>query len=167
MSTDGGILLVEDNEDDVFIFTRAYKHAQLPYRVQVARTGREAIEHLLGEGKYAGDANHALPFLVLLDLKLPGTPGLEVLKTIRSHPKLAGVRVVVLTSSAEARDILRAHTLGALAFLVKPPSAPVLSGAIAAVLARFENPEAAPKVPGDMFDVALRPVERGPVSPAI
>jgi CheY-like chemotaxis protein len=150
------ILLVEDNDDDVFIFKRAYKQAQLPHALHVATDGQEALDYLEGRGNYADREKFPLPFLVLLDLKLPLKHGLEVLQTIRKQTALDGVCVVVLTSSAEARDILRAHELGAHAFLVKPPAAASLVAAVAAAGSRGNVPEGKRvKIPGDMFEVAL------------
>src|SRR5687767_12728790 len=111
------ILLMEDNEDDVFIFQRAYRNTGLPYAVHVARDGQEALDYLHGQGAYADRAQFPAPFLVLLDLKVPLKPGLDVLQAIRSNPALEHLSVVVLTSSAEARDIQRARELGAQAFL--------------------------------------------------
>lgn len=150
------ILLVEDNDDDVFIFKRAYKQAQLTHQVQVVTDGQEALDYLEGKGAFADREKYPLPFLVLLDLKLPLKHGLEVLQTIRQHPRLSGLCVVVLTSSAEARDILRAQELGAQAFLVKPPAGPTLAAAVAAAGAKNDPAGAARlKIPGDMFEVAL------------
>jgi CheY-like chemotaxis protein len=137
---DRTILLVEDNEDDAFIFSRAYRLAKLPHPVQTTTDGNEALDYLFGEGEYADRAKYPLPFLVFLDLKLPLKPGHEVLQAIRAEPALADLSVVVLTSSAEARDVTRAQEHGALAFLVKPPTAQHLAAAVSAVRARIEAP---------------------------
>jgi CheY-like chemotaxis protein len=150
------ILLVEDNEDDVFIFRRAYKQAQLPHALQVVTDGQQAIDYLEGQGVFSQRELHPLPFLVLLDLKLPLKHGLEVLQAIRASSPLQTLCVIVLTSSAEARDILRAHELGAQGFLVKPPAAATLVAAVAAAGACIQGSTAVRvKIPGDMFDVAL------------
>lgn len=147
------LLLVEDNDDDVFIFSRAYKQAQLTFGVQIARDGQEAIDYLTGAGKFADRAAHPQPFLVLLDLKLPLRHGLEVLEAMRARPELAGVFVVVLTSSAEQRDIARAHELGARSYLVKPPRAKTLQAVIEAARAGcLDNSIPWPKIEGDMFE---------------
>ena len=146
------ILLVEDNDDDVFIFRRAYRQAQLPHAVQSASDGKEAVEYLQGEGRFADRAAFPLPFLVLLDLKLPVKNGLEVLQAIRARPELARVSVIVLTSSAEERDIARARELGARAFLVKPPKPATLSEAITVVRRELAGGEAArAPIAGDML----------------
>lgn len=133
------ILLVEDNEDDVFIFRRAFKQAALPYSLQVAGDGQEALDYLLGVDRFTDRTVYPLPFLVLLDLKLPFKNGLEVLQTVRHSPELAGLCVVVLTSSAEQRDLARARELGAHAYLVKPPAAAALVAAIESVRGRLEG----------------------------
>lgn len=155
------ILLVEDNEDDAFIFSRAYRLAQLAHPVQVTTDGEEALDYLLGEGEYSDRNKHPLPFLIFLDLKLPLKSGHEVLQVIRSDPKLADIAVVVLTSSGESRDITRAQELGANAFLVKPPTPAHLSSAVSFVRAQRETPGAAvPRIQGDLFTGTL---SAGPV----
>ncbi len=116
------VLLVDDNEDDVFIFTRICTKIGARHAVQVVRDGAEAIRYLAGEGGYADRKKYPLPNLVLLDLKLPFLPGLEVLAWMRAHSEFATTPVAVLTSSAELRDIARARKLQAGAYLVKPPT---------------------------------------------
>jgi len=147
------ILLVEDNEDDVFIFRRAYRQAGLLYPLQVAGDGQEALDYLQGMGRFADRTQYPVPFLMLLDLKLPFKHGLEVLQTVRHRPELAGLCVVVLTSSAEQRDLARARELGAHAYLVKPPSPAVLVDAIESVRQRLEGtpPGAARAIQGNLL----------------
>jgi CheY-like chemotaxis protein len=82
------ILLVEDNEDDVFVFHRALKDAKISNPVQLATHGKQAVEYLSGAGKYADRSLYPLPFLIFLDLKLPYLDGFEVLKWIRRQPAL-------------------------------------------------------------------------------
>src|SRR5205085_11582344 len=82
--------------------------------------GRAAIEYLEGAGQYADRARYPLPSLVLLDLNLPGTSGLEVLKWIRITPTVSTVAVIVLSSSNQDADIHRAYLQGANGYLVKP-----------------------------------------------
>ena len=116
------ILLVEDDENDVFLMERAFGKASVPVQIQVARDGREALRYVHGEGKYANREQYPLPWLTLLDLNLPYVPGLEVLKQIREHPELRKLVVVVLTSSVADSDLEHAYELGANSYLSKPNS---------------------------------------------
>ncbi|MDF3059192.1 MAG: two-component system response regulator [Rariglobus sp.] len=113
------ILLVEDDENDVFFLKRAFTAAGVTAQLDVARDGREALD-FLQIGKTPCLDERAPPALVLLDLKIPYVPGLEVLRQIRAEAKLCAVIVVVLTSSAAESDLLHAYKLGANSYLVKP-----------------------------------------------
>ncbi len=113
-------LLAEDNPDDVLLIRRAFQKAKILNALHVATGGEEAIEYLSGQGRYVARAEYPLPSLVLLDIKMPRVDGFEVLKWIRRQPGLRGMRVVMLTSSDEMRDVNTAYQLGANSFLVKP-----------------------------------------------
>ncbi len=113
-------LLVEDNPDHVLLLQRAFSKAKVLNAMQVVRGGEQAIEYLSGTGRYANRAEYPLPSVVLLDLKMPGVDGFEVLRWIRAQPGISTLRVVVLTTSDETRDIDLAYKLGANSFLVKP-----------------------------------------------
>ena len=89
-------------------------------REALVRDGEEAMAYLAGEGKFQDRAEFPFPDLVLLDLKMPRVDGFEVLRWIREHPKIRNLRVVVLTSSHQLRDVNEAYRLGANSFLVKP-----------------------------------------------
>ena len=120
MKDHGTILLVEDNEDDVFLIRRALTKAKVSHAVQVARDGLEAIAYLNGEGKYADRQEYPLPVLVLLDVQMPKMDGFEVLNWMQGQPLLKSLRVVVLTNGLDSRESSAAHQLGAHSFLVKP-----------------------------------------------
>ena len=127
------ILLVEDNPDDVFFMRRAFKSAGLENSLHVAEDGIKAVEYLSGAGEFADRAAHPVPCLMLLDLKLPGKGGLEVLAWMRDRPEFTTLVVIVLTTSREPRDIHEAYRLGANAYLVKPTSPSQLTEVIAAI----------------------------------
>ena len=114
------ILLAEDEEDYVLLIRRAFSQAKIPHPLHVVWNGQEAISYLKGEGKFSNRDEYPLPDLLLLDLKMPRINGFEVLKWIRSQPGLALLRVLVLTSSDQIRDVNEAYKLGANSFLVKP-----------------------------------------------
>jgi len=113
-------LLVEDDEDQVALIRRAFDKAKIVNPVQVVRSGEEAMVYLEGAGPYSNRHEFPLPKLVLLDLKMPGISGFDVLRWIRRQPGLKALRVVVLTASNEIRDVNEAYELGANSFLVKP-----------------------------------------------
>ena len=113
------ILLVEDSRDDVELVTAALGAFQLTDRIDVVRDGAAALDYLECRGFYQQRTSGA-PAFVLLDLKLPKISGLEVLQRLRSNPGLRTVPVVVLTSSREEPDLLRAYDLGTNAYVVKP-----------------------------------------------
>jgi CheY-like chemotaxis protein len=114
------ILIVEDNEVDLMLIRRAFTKARVLNPLFSVGSGEEAICYFKGEGRFANREEYPLPDLVLLDLKLPGLSGLEVLKWIRAQPGLRGMRVVMLTGSSTIEDINQAYQLGANSFLVKP-----------------------------------------------
>jgi len=114
------ILLAEDEEDYVLLIKQAFLKAEIQNPLFVVSTGGELMAYLKGEGKYANRDEYPLPDLLLLDIKLPGFTGLEVLGWVRSQPGLSGLRVLVLTSSDHMRDINDAYRLGANSFLLKP-----------------------------------------------
>jgi CheY-like chemotaxis protein len=126
-TTDQTILLVEDEEDDVFIMRRALKDAQVANPLQVVTDGQAALDYLTGNGEYADRTRYPLPFLIFLDLKLPYYDGFEILTRIRQQSALKSIIVVVLTSSAELRDKDRAYQLGARSYLIKPPTVKTLN----------------------------------------
>lgn len=123
MTTTGAILLVEDNEDDVFLMRRALKNAGITNPLYVVEDGQQAVDYLAGSGQYGDRALYPIPSIVFLDLKLPIKMGLEVLSWIKTRSELENVVVVVLTSSNEPSDIKEAYRLGANSYVVKPPTA--------------------------------------------
>ena len=114
------ILLVEDNPDDVELTLRAFERSRLAHDIVVARDGAEALDYLFGTGAHADRDPSVMPEVILLDLNLPKLDGLEVLKRIRADERTRRLRVVMLTSSKEERDVLRSYDLGANSFVRKP-----------------------------------------------
>jgi CheY-like chemotaxis protein len=114
------VLLVEDNDDDVKLITRALRKVTLPGRVEVARTGVEATAYIDGVSPYDDRRRYPLPALIILDLKMPGIDGYEVLKVIRAREGLYDVPVVVLTAVGETSSVGRTYNLGASVYFMKP-----------------------------------------------
>src|ERR1041385_2799510 len=120
MSDQAVILIVEDQDDDIFLIRKAFKKAGVTNPIHVVRDGQEAIDYLSGEGEYANRAEHPLPELILLDLNMPRMDGFQVLQWLRQQPELGQIPVVVLTSSDRISEINSAYAIGANSFLVKP-----------------------------------------------
>jgi two-component system response regulator len=120
MSKERLILLVEDNDDDVQLTLRALRLHRIANTVHVVRDGAEALDFLFCRGAYAERAPDDLPQLVLLDLKLPKVPGLDVLKKVREDPRTRRLPVVVLTSSNVESDLASSYDLGANSYIRKP-----------------------------------------------
>ena len=114
------ILLAEDEEDYVLLIRKAFRQADIPTVLHVVDSGKELRMYLEGKAKYADREEYPLPDLLLVDIKLPGYSGLEVLSWVRAEPGLCRLRVIVLTSSDRIKDVNDAYRLGANSFLVKP-----------------------------------------------
>lgn len=112
------ILLVEDSADDRMLAEAAFAQLGFEHRLATAEDGEDALACLIGEDA----ARRVDPDLVLLDLKLPGIDGFEVLRRLRADARGAFVPVVVLTSSVEERDVLQSYRLGANSYVRKPTS---------------------------------------------
>ena len=123
MTTNRAILLVEDNEADVFLMKRALKSAKVINPLYVVEDGQKAIDYLGGVGEFADRTAYPLPGIIFLDLKLPFRSGHEVLAAIRSQKEFESLIVVVLTSSNEPEDLSKCYALGANSYVVKPPTA--------------------------------------------
>ncbi len=119
------VMLVEDDEDDVFFMQRAFKEAALPSRLEILRNGEAAIEYLSGRNGFSDRTKFPLPGFIFLDLKMPVVNGFEVLSWMRTQPNFE-IPVAVLSSSPEERDLKRARELGAACYLIKPPTAVML-----------------------------------------
>ena len=113
------ILLAEDSDQDAELAQRALKRGNILNKVVRVSDGAEAIDFLFRTGDYAArpDGN---PRLVLLDLEMPKMNGIDVLKAIRSDERTRAIPVVILTSSAEERDMVESYRLGVNSYLVKP-----------------------------------------------
>ncbi|MBE0647929.1 MAG: response regulator [Bacteroidales bacterium] len=122
MTKPATILLVEDQRMDIELTLNAFREARLANNIRVATTGEEALAYVWGEGEFSDRKTHPLPDLILLDLKMPGIDGFEVLKQLKEADKLKRIPVIILTSSKEEGDRAVSYDLGANSYLVKPVS---------------------------------------------
>ena len=121
MSADPWILLDEDSESDRELTAMALtRGAGARFAVRYARDGGEALDLLLCRGPFATRDPLDLPRVILLDVNMPLVNGFEVLREVKAHEHLCEVPVVMLTSSAERRDLVSSYELGANSYVVKP-----------------------------------------------
>lgn len=117
------ILQVDDEESDAFLLRTVFAEVGIVNPVHVATTAQQAMDFLASRrGSEPDRAGLPLPCLVLLDLKLPGKNGLDLLRWIREQPRLRHLVVIVMSSSALPSDVRTAYDLGANAFVEKPVS---------------------------------------------
>ncbi len=131
------ILIVEDSEDDFYATRRAFTKANLYNPIMRAASGEAALDLLNKRGE-------AKPGLILLDLNMPGIDGRRTLEIIKSDSALKAIPVVILTTSADERDIQTCYTLGANTYIQKPVD---FDGLI----------EAMKRLKGYWFEIALLP----------
>jgi two-component system, chemotaxis family, response regulator Rcp1 len=110
------ILLVEDNLGDVRLIQEILKETEIKHNLKIAYDGKEAMQALY-DGNYA---RRPMPDLILLDLKLPGISGHQVLATVKEDPELLSIPVIVLTSSTSEEDVARAYNRHANCYITKP-----------------------------------------------
>ncbi len=114
-------MIADDSADDAEIIRLAFREAGVAAHLQFVSTGQEVFEFL--QNSLAASPNEparGLPDLLLLDLKMPGIDGFQVLEWLRSHPPFDEIPVIVFSGSDQPVDIERALTLGAVRYLVKP-----------------------------------------------
>lgn len=112
----GRMLLVEDSPTDVMLVEEALSLVGGDVDLDVVGSGERALEHL-ELGALAGN----LPTIILLDLNMPGIGGLDVIRTVKMHPLLRSLPVLVMSSSSAPDDVRRSYELGAAGYIVKPP----------------------------------------------
>lgn len=143
------ILLVEDDENDVFFFQRAVAKAGITHPLHIVRDGQDAIHYLGGTGEYTDRTLHPTPRLIVLDLNLPVKHGLQVLQWLRGQPETHNVIVIVLTSSMDVLDMHEAYAFGANAYVVKPADPNELATLVTAIRQFWLTLNAPPPVLSD------------------
>ena len=114
------LLIVEDNEDDIFFVERIFKQIGARCELRFARDGMEAVEYLSGQGAFKNRAKHPMPTIILMDLKMPRRNGFEVLEWMHNQAEIRLIPTIVVTSSTLQEDVTRAYRLGANAVMNKP-----------------------------------------------
>ena len=118
------VLLIEDNLDDAVLAVRAFKQNDVGTQVVLVNDGYEALDYLYGSGCFANRDLSIMPGLILVDLKLPKLDGFGFLERVRNDARTKRLPVVVLTSSNEDQDRVKAYNLGANSYIRKPLDLP-------------------------------------------
>ena len=124
------ILLIEDNEDDYEATLRSLKKNHVLNPVHWCRSGQDALDYLHGKGAYQAQGASERPDLILLDLNMPGIDGRQVLLHLKNEERLRSIPVVVLTTSADAKDVEQCYSIGASTYIQKPVSFEGLTEAV-------------------------------------
>jgi two-component system, response regulator len=148
LSESQSILLVEDNQDDYEATCRAFNKANLHNPIVWCKSGRDALDYLRQEGAYKHARRVSRLGLVLLDLNMPGMDGRKTLEAIKQDDALKRIPVIILTTSADERDIAACYQAGANTYVQKPVS---FEGLI----------EAIKRLKAYWFEIALLPKEAG------
>jgi len=114
------VLLVDDNPSDAELTIHSLRRDKLANRIHVAEDGAQALDFVFCRGSFDDRSFCEPPGVILLDLKLPKVSGLEVLRAIRADERTRAIPIVILTSSAEQRDLIEGYRLGANAYIQKP-----------------------------------------------
>ncbi len=126
------VLVVEDERSDLFSLKRAFRQLGSEFVLQVVETGQEALHYLEGKEPYSDRTQYPLPVLLILDLRLPGMSGLDLLKWIRQQPVFKDLPIIALTAYGN-RDLPRAYELGLDFYLLKPAEAKSLADVLQAL----------------------------------
>jgi CheY-like chemotaxis protein len=119
MNTNPGILVADDDENDLRMIEMALNRGEQSTAVSYVHDGGEALDYLYGRGRFAHQGVES-PGLILLDLHMPRVDGWEVLKQVKADERLKWIPVVVFSSSAREVDVRHCYDLGANAYVVKP-----------------------------------------------
>ncbi|MEP7353182.1 MAG: response regulator [Acidobacteriota bacterium] len=111
------ILVVDDNEADVYLLRQALKKAGVNCELTIIEDGSEGLAFSSGQGKYSGGPIHDL---AVIDLNLPMHGGDDILKRMRENQHLEHVPVVIWTSSATSLERAKVEAMGITRFMTKP-----------------------------------------------
>ena len=125
------ILIIDDSDDDYDATVRALKKGRnLCNPLRRCENGKEALDYLFKEGRYASSGDAPRPGIILLDLNMPGIDGRTVLTKIKGDPSLRSIPVIVMTNSNDEQDVRACYDMGANTYIQKPLDWPSFLDAI-------------------------------------
>jgi CheY-like chemotaxis protein len=114
------LVVVEDDPGHVRLIERNLRRAHFPYPLVLLNDGQAALDYLLPAQVEPGTRQPLQSYLVLLDLNLPGCPGVEVLARLKSDARTKHIPVIILTTTVERHEIEACYALGCNAYFTKP-----------------------------------------------
>lgn len=141
------ILFVEDDPRQAKLMMRAFEQAGVSHGIFHATTGEQVLSYLNGIGKYSDRTKFPMPVLVILDLKLPDLPGLQLLNAMRGRPETRRIPVVVFSGSADDRMITAAYDAGANSYIPKAGSAKHMAETVSAIVRYWLDMNRVPNPP--------------------
>jgi len=114
------LLLIEDNPDDYEATRRSFQKANFLNPIHWSPSANDGIDFLKGRGRYESDPPRERPGLILLDLNMPGIDGRAALSIIKNDEEIRSIPVIVLTTSADERDVEYCYSIGASTYIQKP-----------------------------------------------
>jgi CheY-like chemotaxis protein len=114
------ILIAEDDPNDALLLRRAFQKNGIETPVHISADGADAIAYLRGAGPYGDRERYPFPRAIITDLKMPRCSGFELLEWLDEHAECSVIPTLVLSASAEDRDVKRCFELGANCYFQKP-----------------------------------------------
>jgi CheY-like chemotaxis protein len=111
------ILLVEDNDDDVYMIMSVFEESKLLNVTYHVEDGEQALSYLRKEGEFS---TFKTPELILLDINMPIKGGFDVLEELKEDNSLKHIPIIILTTSSRKEDIVKSYGLGASSYIKKP-----------------------------------------------
>jgi CheY-like chemotaxis protein len=114
------ILIAEDDANDTLLLRRAFEKNGMDAPLHISADGADAIAYLQGAGPYADREKYPFPGAIVTDLKMPRCSGFELLEWVKNHAECSVIPTIILSASAENKDVMRCFELGANAYFQKP-----------------------------------------------
>ena len=115
------ILLIENDESDVFFFRRALSSCHFPGVVRVVGTAWQARDYMEGRGEFRDRSYYPLPNLIVCDLHLPGASGVDFVTWIREHPVYNSLPIILWSGSLPEKELQSIMSAGASSYQLKTP----------------------------------------------
>ena len=114
------IMVIEDSPEDFEITARAFQKAHLLNPIIHCETAEDTFNYLYNRGRFSDTDLFQRPGIILLDLNIPGTDGLSILREIKTSPELKKTPVIILTTSSDSHDVESCYESGANSYMQKP-----------------------------------------------